>query len=149
MDGVLVYRVRGLGPWTPYLLAVLVVEVTAANHGEAHFAGTNGWVDNGAFVGPDIALAGMNQNFEIEDRRTELSSSRLDGCIPWGRWVYDKFGGTRTQKGRSALRPHLLQHLESWLELPKQGRSRRSQQHLHLQGLLQDPTGSHLSRRRS
>lgn len=51
-----VVAVRKVGwslcPGTPSFLAILIVEVAAADHGEAHLAGANGRVDNSLLVGP-------------------------------------------------------------------------------------------------
>jgi hypothetical protein len=54
-----------LGPRTPHRLTVLVVEVAAADHGEAHFAGADGGVDDGLFVGSTgMLVIGLKDGLE-------------------------------------------------------------------------------------
>jgi hypothetical protein len=58
-------RRRILCPGTPCLLAVLVIEVAAADHGEAHFAGADGGVDDGLFVGSaGMLVIGLKDGLE-------------------------------------------------------------------------------------
>lgn len=55
-------RRRILCPGTLCLLSILVVEVAAADHGEAHFAGADGGVDDSLLVGSaGMLIAGMKE----------------------------------------------------------------------------------------
>jgi hypothetical protein len=116
---------------------ILVVGVAAANHGGAHLAGTDGWVDGGVSTGPDVAVVSIEESTEVIARRVELSSSRPDGCISNGRWICNVFGETKTQMGRSALRLCLLPHFELWLAPQMQDHSTGSQPHFAFESFHQ------------